>query len=154
MQEIELSRETDSSSVRQLRVVLEVDDLDRAVAFYRDALGLEQLVSYENGDARLVLLEAGRATLELANSAQARMIDEIEVGHIVGAKVRLAFQVPDTAARTLALMEAGATLVASPVLTPWRSLNTRLESPDHIQLTLFQELDDEESWNGPGQSPA
>ncbi|TPX05697.1 VOC family protein, partial [Schumannella luteola] len=34
-------------SARQLRLVLETDDLDAAVAFYRDALGLPVQESYD-----------------------------------------------------------------------------------------------------------
>ena len=36
----------------------------------------------------------------------------------------------------------GARLVAEPTLTPWRSLNSRLEGPAGLQLTLFQEPDE------------
>ena len=37
-------------------------------------------------------------------------------------------------------MSGGATLIAAPVETPWGSLNSRLEAPAGLQLTLFQEL--------------
>jgi hypothetical protein len=39
------------------------------------------------------------------------------------------------------LVEAGAELIAPAVETPWRSLNSRLNGPAGLQLTLFQELD-------------
>ena len=48
------------------------------------------------GDARVVLLDAGRATLELVNEAQAAFIDEIEVGRRVAGPVRVAFEVDDS----------------------------------------------------------
>ncbi|WAP51494.1 hypothetical protein OL239_17065 [Arthrobacter sp. ATA002] len=35
----------------------------------------------------------------------------------------------------------GAELVARPRETPWRSLNSRLNAPEGVQLTLFEELD-------------
>ena len=65
----------------ELRLVLTVDDVDRALAFYRDALGLEELEAWtgESPEARIAILGAGRATLELVNEAQAAAIDEIEV---------------------------------------------------------------------------
>ena len=67
--------------VRQMRLVVEVDDLDGAVAFYRDALGLPEQAAFSGGgEARVVILDAGRATLELANGPQRVMIDEVEVG--------------------------------------------------------------------------
>jgi catechol 2,3-dioxygenase-like lactoylglutathione lyase family enzyme len=129
--------------VLQLRVVLQVDDFDDALAFYRDILGLPQDVVYpgEGADGRVALLEAGRATLELVNDAQAKRIDELEVGTSFSPpQIRLAFEVSETAAITNDLVAAGARLVAAPTETPWRSLNSRLEGPGDVQLTLFHDL--------------
>ena len=42
---------------------------------------------------------------------------------------------------------AGATVVGSPIITPWGSPNSRLETSDGLQLTLFEECGDEE-WVG------
>ena len=58
-------------AVTELRVALTVPDFDRAVAFYRDALGLEQEADWSDDDGRVILLSAGRATLELFDEAQA-----------------------------------------------------------------------------------
>ena len=52
-------------NVTELRVALTVEDFDRAVAFYRDALGLEQIADWSSATGKVVVLEAGRATLEL-----------------------------------------------------------------------------------------
>lgn len=128
--------------VLQLRLVVEAEDFDQALAFYRDTLGLPEEAAFEgDGDARVVILDAGRATLELANPAQKRMIDDVEVGRQVSPGLRVAFEVPDTGSATSALVDAGATLVAAPVETPWRSLNARLDAPAGLHITLFQELD-------------
>jgi predicted enzyme related to lactoylglutathione lyase len=128
--------------VLQLRVVVEAEDYDAAVAFYRDVLGLPEQAAFEGeGDARVTILEAGRATLELANPAQKRMIDEVEVGRPVSPKIRLAFEVTDADGITRSLVDAGATLIAPPTETPWRSLNSRLDAPAGVQITLFQELE-------------
>ena len=35
----------------------------------------------------------------------------------------------------------GGTLIAEPRETPWRSMNSRLNGPAGLQITLFQELD-------------
>jgi hypothetical protein len=78
------------------------------------------------GDARVAILDAGRATLEIANPAQKRMIDEVEVGRHVAPKMRVAFEVLDSAATTDALVSAGAALIAAPTETPWRSQLTTL----------------------------
>jgi predicted enzyme related to lactoylglutathione lyase len=131
--------------VRQLRLVVEVDDLAEAVRFYRNALGMGVELDLEaDGGARVVILEAGRATLELVNAAQKRTIDELEVGRQVAPRMRVAFEVDDTVASADALTDAGAELVAPPVETPWRSLNARLDAPGGLHVTLFQELGAEE----------
>ncbi|MEV4544594.1 Uncharacterized conserved protein PhnB, glyoxalase superfamily [Micromonospora echinaurantiaca] len=128
-------------AVRQLRLVVEAEDYAAAVAFFRDALGLpEQAAFTGEGDARVVILDAGRATLEIANPAQKRMIDEVEVGRQVAPKLRVAFEVDDSRAATDRLVAAGATEIAPPTVTPWQSLNSRLDAPAGLQITLFQEL--------------
>jgi catechol 2,3-dioxygenase-like lactoylglutathione lyase family enzyme len=130
------------STVKQLRLVVEAEDYDEAVRFYRDVLGLEEEEAYEGeGDARVMILGAGRATLELANLAQKRMIDDVEVGRPVAPRMRVAFEVADGAGMTDRLVDAGAELIASPRETPWRSLNSRLGAPAGLQITLFEELD-------------
>ena len=134
----------DSSSppaVLQMRLVVETDEFEAALRFYRDALGLSEQAAYEGkGDARVVILDAGRATLELVNAAQRRMIDRIEVGRDASPRLRVAFEVPDCRSTTAALTSAGAMVIGPPVETPWRSLNARLEAPAGLQLTLFEEL--------------
>ena len=131
-----------SPPVLQLRLVVEAADYDEAVAFYRDVLGLpEQLAFSGDGDARVAILEAGRATLEIANPAQRRMIDEVEVGHPTAPRLRVAFEVADARGTTDRLVGAGATLVAAPTETPWRSLNARLDGPAGLHLTVFEELE-------------
>jgi predicted enzyme related to lactoylglutathione lyase len=123
-------------------LIVEAEDYDAAVAFYRDTLGLTEQAAFE-GDwgARVAILEAGRATLEIANPAQKRMIDEVEVGHPASPKIRVAFEVADSTAKTAELVAAGATLIAPPTETPWQSLNSRLDAPAGLQITLFQELE-------------
>lgn len=124
-----------------MRLVVEAEDYDAAVRFYRDALGLPEEAAYEGeGDARVTILDAGRATLEIANPAQKRMIDDVEVGRQVAPSIRVAFEVADSAAATDALVSAGAELIAAPRVTPWQSLNARLGAPAGLQITLFQEL--------------
>ena len=131
--------------VRQLRLVLETQDLDAALAFYRDVVGLRELESYDgDGGARVVILEVPTATLELANPEQVAYIDRVEVGRPVAhgypLTVRVAFEVPDATAAASRLSDGGAELVAAPIETPWRSLNARLEAPGGMQISVFQEL--------------
>jgi len=127
--------------VLQMRLVVEVEDYQDAVRFYRDVLGLREELSVAGPDgAQVTILDAGRATLELANPAQKRYIDEVEVGRQVAPKHRIAFEVADVDATTRRLVERGAHLIADPVETPWRSRNARLAGPGDLQLTLFEEL--------------
>lgn len=129
--------------VRQLRLVVEAEDYDAALTFYRDVLGLPEQEAYQGeDDARVTILDAGRATLELSNPAQVRMIDRVEADGRPSLKLRVAFEVDDAAAATRQAVAGGAELVAEPRETPWRSLNSRLNGPAGLQLTLFQELDD------------
>ena len=126
--------------VRQLRLVVEADDFEAAVAFYRDELGMPVELDLEgdNGE-HVIILEAGRATLELSNPAQVAMIDQVEVGRRVAPRLRVAFEVDDAAAVTDRLADAGADVVAPPTRTPWNSLNARLEAPAGLQITVFEE---------------
>ncbi|MCO6000161.1 VOC family protein [Actinoallomurus rhizosphaericola] len=128
------------SPVRQLRLVVEADDYEAALAFYRDVLGLpEQAAFSSDEDARVVILDVGRATLEIANPAHKRYIDDVEVGRQVAPEIRVAFEVDDAQATTDRLVAAGAEQVAPPTITPWRSLNARLNAPAGLHITVFQE---------------
>src|SRR5438552_15766645 len=95
--------------ISELRLVVTVDDYDGALAFYRDALGMREQAAYAapNG-GRVTLLDAGRATVELADPAQAEYIDEVEVGRRVAGKIRVAFEVSDADGMTRRLAAAGA----------------------------------------------
>ena len=138
-----MGHEVSAPEVRQLRLVVETDDFEEAVAFYRDTLGLaEEFYIESEGNARVMALQAGRATLEIVNPSQRRWIVQLEVGHEVSRSIRVAFQVADATSATARLAAAGAELIAPPTVTPWRSLNSRLEAPAGLQITLFEELED------------
>ncbi|MFJ4750181.1 VOC family protein [Streptomyces albogriseolus] len=131
---------TDRSPVKELRLVVTAEDYDAALRFYRDVLGLTERAAFASDGGRVTILEAGRATLELTDPNHAAFIDDVEVGRRVAGHVRVAFQVDDSAATTERLAAAGADVVAGPTRTPWNSLNSRLEAPGALQLTLFTEL--------------
>jgi methylmalonyl-CoA/ethylmalonyl-CoA epimerase len=125
------------TDVKELRIALTVSDFDGALAFYRDALGLEQLADWSSESGRVVLLGGGRATLELLDEPQAALVDTVETGERVSGTVRLALEVTDSDAAAQRLVAAGARAVAPPVTTPWGDRNARVETPDGLQLTLF-----------------
>src|SRR3954469_25184485 len=136
----------------ELRVVLTVPDFEEAVAFYRDALGFEQIADWSGEDGRVILLEAGRATIELFDERQAESVDRIEAGRRVSGAVRLAFEVDDLVGARQRLLDAGglagprqglldgaAPAEGEPVAPSWGGRNARLRAPDGMQLTLFSE---------------
>ncbi|WP_460788603.1 VOC family protein [Microbacterium lacusdiani] len=130
------------SPVRQMRLVVAVDDFDQAVGFYRDVGGMTEQAAFNGeGDARVAILLAGEATLEISNRAQVALIDRVETDGGVSDPLRIAFEVDDADGMTRRLEQGGAAVEASPRETPWRSLNSRLRAPDGLQLTLFQELE-------------
>jgi uncharacterized glyoxalase superfamily protein PhnB len=136
-------RADEQPGVLQMRLVVQVDDYEEAVRFYRDVLGTsEELQVHDADGAKVTILDVGRATLELSNREQVDMIDAVEVGRRVSPRIRVAFEVADVEAATDHLVAGGAELVAPPTRTPWDSLNARLEGPADLQLTLFQELED------------
>ncbi|MEI3845033.1 MULTISPECIES: TetR family transcriptional regulator [unclassified Microbacterium] len=128
--------------VAQLRVVVQAAAFEQTLAFYRDVVGMPQAEAYEaDGGARVAILAAGRATLEIANPAQVEFIDRVETdGDAPSDRIRLALEVADTDAAVARLDEGGAVIEASARVTPWRSRNARLRGPAGLQLTLFQEL--------------
>ncbi|WP_254359614.1 TetR family transcriptional regulator [Microbacterium hominis] len=128
--------------VAQLRVVVQASAFEQTLAFYRDVVGMPQAEAYEaEGGARVAILAAGRATLEIANPAQVEFIDRVETdGDAPSDRIRLALEVDDTEAAVARLDAAGAEVEASARLTPWNSRNARLRGPAGLQLTLFQEL--------------
>jgi catechol 2,3-dioxygenase-like lactoylglutathione lyase family enzyme len=127
----------DRDKVTELRLVVTTPDYVEALHFYRDVLGLRAKASYSAAGGQVTVLEVGRATLELNDSAYAAYIDEVEVGRRVAGHMRVAFEVSDTESVTSDLVDAGARLLAGPVRTPWGSLNSRLDGPGGLQLTLF-----------------
>ena len=133
---------SDEPAVRELRLVVTAADYDAALHFYRDVLGLPERAAFASEDGRVTILEAGRATLELTDPNHAAFIDDVEVGRRVAGPIRVAFQVDDSTATTEKLAAAGAEVLAAPTRTPWNSLNSRMEAPGALQLTLFTELGD------------
>lgn len=128
------------SPVHELRVAVTADDYEQALRFYRDALGLPVLESWDNEDGCGAILDAGRATLELLSRSQTEYVDEIEVGRPSSGPVRFALEVEDSDATARVLEGAGAERLGGPVVTPWGHRNVRLQAPDGMQLTLFTDV--------------
>jgi lactoylglutathione lyase len=127
-----------TSPVQETRIAVTVGDYTAAVRFYRDVLGLPAIEEWDTPEGQGIVLDAGRATLELLSPAQAALVDRIEAGARVSGPVRLALQVGDSAATAQRLVAGGARRVADPVVTPWNHRNARVQAPDGMQLTLFE----------------
>lgn len=134
-----MTESNQNSRILELRVALTVADFERSIKFYCEGLGLEPAQIWNNGQGQALILDMGKATLEIFDEAQRQTIDEIEAGKQgVSGQIRFALQVPDVKTAMERLLAHGATLVHAPIITPWGDYNVRLQDPDGIQITLFQ----------------
>jgi methylmalonyl-CoA/ethylmalonyl-CoA epimerase len=134
---------TSHRPVLELRVAFTTGDYERLVKFYGEGLGIEPAAIWSNDGGQALILDLGKATLELFDEAQAEVIDRIEAGNRVSGQIRFALQVPDLKIALERLLAHGAKLVHEPVITPWGDYNVRLQDPDGMQITLFQTSDRE-----------
>jgi predicted enzyme related to lactoylglutathione lyase len=127
-----------TQKIFELRVAVTTQDYERLVKFYCLGLGIEPAAVWNNEGGKALMLEMGKATLEIFDERQAEVIDTLEVGKRVSGQIRFALQVPDLKAAMKRMLANGATLVHEPVMTPWGDYNVRLQDPDGMQITLFQ----------------
>ncbi|MFW5748971.1 MAG: VOC family protein [Chloroflexota bacterium] len=126
--------------VIEFRVVLTAEEFEKITAFYRDGLGLDPGAMWtEHGQGQI--FGAGRATLEILDTTHTAYIDQIEAGKQVSGRLRFAFEVPDLLSALERALNHGATLVNGPERTPWHTFNARLQTPDGLQVTLFEVMD-------------
>ncbi len=125
----------------ELRIAITASDYERLVKFYCEGLGIEPTAIWNNDGGRALMLEMGKATLELFDERQAEVIDQLEAGKRISGQIRFALQVPDLNAAMERLLAHGATLVHPPVMTPWGDYNVRLQDPEGMQVTLFQVME-------------
>ncbi len=110
-------------------VNLFVTDLDRAVAFYRDHLGLDhQMTDAEHGYASF---QAGPVRLGLARV-------EGEHAHLAGRHTGVGFDVEDLEAEHARLAKLGVRFPQPPRREPWGGFMALVEDPDGNVLYLDQ----------------
>jgi uncharacterized glyoxalase superfamily protein PhnB len=136
-----MSNSTQDYPIIELRVAFTTGDYERLVKFYCDGLGIEPAQIWHNDQGRALILDMGKATLEIFDEEQAKTIDQLEAGKRISGQIRFALQVPDLKASMERLLASGAILVHPPVMTPWGDYNVRLQDPDGMQITLFQAPD-------------
>jgi methylmalonyl-CoA/ethylmalonyl-CoA epimerase len=124
--------------VKELRIILTVDNLDEIIQFYRDVAGLHTSKEWRDESGNGIILEAGRASLELIDKKDAAGIDDIEVGKRIAGPVRLALNIggniEDASKKFIA---GGAISLADVKQAPWSKVQ-RLQDPSGMQFTLFE----------------
>lgn len=133
-----MSTTASQQPVLELRVAVTTAAFDRLAAFYRDGLGLEPAQVWPDDQGRSLVLDLGKATLEVFDEQQANTVDQLEVGRRVSGQVRFALQVPDLEAAVTRLLAHGAALVHPIATTPWGDRTARFQDPDGMQITLYQ----------------
>jgi len=133
-----MTTEKSNYPVFEMRIAFTTSEYERLVNFYCDGLGIEPAAIWNNGQGQALVLNMGKATLEIFDEEQAETIDQLEAGRRVSGQIRFAFEVPDLKAAMERLISHGATLVHSPVMTSWGDYNVRLQDPDGMQITLYQ----------------
>jgi predicted enzyme related to lactoylglutathione lyase len=124
--------------VRELRIILTVDNLDEIIQFYRDVAGLPVSKEWHEISGNGIILEAGKASLELIDNKHAARIDEIEVGKRIAGSVRLALNIGENIEdASEKLIAGGAAGLADIKQAPWSKV-VRLQDPSGMQLTLFE----------------
>ena len=91
---------------------MHAEDYEGALRFFRDVLGCPSRRRTPVTAAPGHHPGAGRATMEIANTAQADMIDDVEVGRRVAGQFRVALEVDDCAAASEQAAGGGAVPVA------------------------------------------
>jgi len=124
---------------KELRIIITVDNLEKIIEFYRDTFGMGTSKEWHEETGNGIILDAGRASLELIDKKHAERIDEIEVGRRVSGPIRLALNVGNNIELTVGeVVRAGGKSVAGPVEAPWGTKVARVQAPDGMQITLFE----------------
>jgi lactoylglutathione lyase len=66
-----------SDGVLELRLVVTAPDYDDALTFYRDGLGMVEIAAFTSHGARVTILDARRAPLEIADPPHAVCVDAV-----------------------------------------------------------------------------
>ena len=124
--------------VKELRLILTVENLEEVIKFYQQTLGLEVSKEWHEATGSGIILDAGRASLELIDKKHAHTIDEIEVGKRVAGPVRIALNIGESIEEAGKFLEAsGAVKISEVKQAPWSKVQ-RMQDPGGMQFTLFE----------------
>ena len=106
------------------RAFITVTDPDKALAFYRDVLGLDVVMDVPNGDFRWITVGSKTqpgVAIVLSNYIQGSPDDQTYMAGLVakGALNAVHFHTDDLDGVFARLAEAGAEIVAEPTTQPW-----------------------------------
>ncbi|MFD1715226.1 VOC family protein [Amnibacterium flavum] len=134
------SLEEEQTLISELRLVIECEDWDSALAFYRDALGLRQIQGYQGDTDAQMILDVGRATIELVHPELPSTSSPTDLTAPPVPKTRLAFRTSRAQSVVKRLEGQGASRVEGPRLTTSDTLSVRLIAPDNMPITVFRPL--------------
>ena len=119
-------------------VVLIVEDMDRALKFYTDVLGLR--LGHRSGD--YAQLDTGLTRLALyTRDAMAKTLGmALQQPAIDAPGFEIGFKVKDVDAAFAELVERGAASVAVPTTRPWGQRTAYVRDPDGHLIELAQDL--------------
>ncbi|MBB6270549.1 methylmalonyl-CoA/ethylmalonyl-CoA epimerase [Pedobacter cryoconitis] len=125
--------------MKELRLILTVDNLDEIIDFYRNQVGLKESLSWDAPTGKGIILEAGKASLELIDRKHKNFIDQMEVGNEgISGDVRIALnfgaEMPEKAEQ---LLQNGAKQIGKLTQAPWSKI-MRVEDPAGMQISLFE----------------
>ena len=124
--------------VKELRIILTVDNLEEVIRFYQETLRLEVSKEWHEPTGNGIILDAGRASLELIDKQHAETIDEVEVGRRVAGNVRIALNIGGNIEEVGKTLEvSGAIKIADVKQAPWSKVQ-RMQDPGGMQFTLFE----------------
>jgi catechol 2,3-dioxygenase-like lactoylglutathione lyase family enzyme len=124
------------------RTIVRPSDLDRSIAFYREALGLAVAREFGAGDGRGVVFFAGGGLVEVVGGGPraqvARRPGTGGSGPTTGPPLALWFQVRDIMATMDELSGRGVLAVRAPTLEPWGLIEAWIDDPDGLRIHIVE----------------
>ena len=125
------------------RCFVTVTDPDKALAFYRDILGLELVMDVPNGDFRWITVGSKSqpgVQIVLSNYIQGSPDDQSYMAGLVakGALNAVHFRTDDLDGLFVKLAEAGAEIVSEPTSQPWGARDGAVRDPSGNLIRIDQ----------------